>query len=123
MPFQPGHDINRKSRLIHGTIKRAVLAEDGARLRAGIEKMLDLFAEGDPFAMIYIRDTLDGKPTQAVEIEQTINSIQTERPKLTADQWLTQHGVIDVIPQQINELADKRAEKECLVEATLVKAE
>jgi len=71
MPFEPGNQLgqlNSKGKLIHATIKRACAQEDGKRIRAGIEKMLDLYAEGDPFAMVYIRDTLDGKPAQSLTV-------------------------------------------------------
>jgi hypothetical protein len=55
-----------KSKLWEESIRRAVLADDGKRLRSIAEKLLDLAAEGDIAAMKEIGDRLDGKAVQGV---------------------------------------------------------
>jgi hypothetical protein len=55
-----------KQKLWEDSIRRAVLADDGKRLRAIAEKLLDLAAEGDIAAMKEIGDRLDGKAVQGV---------------------------------------------------------
>lgn len=56
-----------KSKLWEDAIRRAVLADDGRRLRAIAERLLDKAAEGDVAAMKEVGDRLDGKPRQAIE--------------------------------------------------------
>jgi hypothetical protein len=56
------------NRLWANTIRRAVVQEDGAKLRRIAEKLLALAEDGDIQAMKEIGDRLDGKPAQAVEL-------------------------------------------------------
>lgn len=69
MPFQPGNTLGSKSRRVEKMLSRALDQDDDRRLRQGVEKLLDLFAEGERWAMEYVRDTLDGKPKQSVAME------------------------------------------------------
>ena len=48
------------------TVNRAIVADDGRRLRAAAEKLLDLAAEGEQWAVCHLADRLDGKPAQAI---------------------------------------------------------
>lgn len=50
------------------TLNRAIAQDDGKRLRAAAEKLLDLAAAGEPWAVKEIGDRLDGKPKQQTEI-------------------------------------------------------
>jgi hypothetical protein len=68
MPFQEGNTLGAKSRRVERMLERAVLQDDEKRLRQGVEKVLDLFAEGERWAVEFVRDTLDGKPKQAVDV-------------------------------------------------------
>lgn len=56
-----------KSKLWEDAIRRAVLQDDGKRLRAIAERLLDKAAEGDVAAIKEVGDRLDGKPRQAIE--------------------------------------------------------
>lgn len=49
-------------------LRRAILADDGKRLRAIAERLLDKAAEGDVAAIKEVGDRLDGKPKQATEL-------------------------------------------------------
>ena len=56
-----------KNRPWADAINRAVLANDGRRLRAIAEKLLVLAEAGDVSALRELGDRLDGKPKQQIE--------------------------------------------------------
>lgn len=70
MAWQPGQSGNPegpvKAKRFYAALDRAIVQEDGARLRAAAEKLLDLAAAGEPFAMQMLADRLDGKAVQQV---------------------------------------------------------
>lgn len=68
MPFEKGNTFGAKRRMLHDALKRAVMQDDGERLRRGIEALLDKVAEGERWALEFLRDTLDGKPKQQLEV-------------------------------------------------------
>lgn len=71
MAFLPGNQLaagSRKHALITEAIKRAIKQDNGKRIRAGIEKLLDLAATGDLPALTYLRDTIQGRPSQQVTL-------------------------------------------------------
>lgn len=47
------------------------MADNGVRLRKTAETLLDLAATGERWAVECLRDTLDGKPAQSVDIAVT----------------------------------------------------
>jgi hypothetical protein len=47
-------------------INRALLAEDGKKLRALADKLIDRALEGDVTALKEVGDRVDGKPAQAI---------------------------------------------------------
>ncbi len=53
---------------IYEALRKALVQDDKKRLAIGMEKVLDLVSEGDPWAMSFVRDTLDGKPAQSVTV-------------------------------------------------------
>ena len=59
-----------KIKVWEDAIRRAILADDGKRLRQIAEKLLDKAAEGDVTAMKEIGDRLDGKSMQPVGLGQ-----------------------------------------------------
>ena len=54
--------------MFYGALTRALKQEDGKRVRAAAEKLLDLAAAGEAWAIKELRDTLDGKPSQAIDL-------------------------------------------------------
>jgi len=71
MAFEIGNTLgqgNRKKMLVTEHIQRAIVQDDAKRLRQGIEIVLDQAATGDLQALTYIRDTIQGKPAQAVTV-------------------------------------------------------
>ena len=76
LPGPPIGSTNaHKSRMVEQALKRAVMADDGARLRNGVEAQLTKFSEGDQAAAVWVRDTLDGKPKQAIDINEDGNAL------------------------------------------------
>lgn len=70
MPFAPGQSGNPEGGKIHkqkrffNALDRAIEQEDAKRLRAAAEKLLDLAAAGESWAVQMLADRLDGKPAQ-----------------------------------------------------------
>lgn len=68
MPFQEGNQHGAKPRLWSGALHRAIQQDDGRRIRAAAEKLLDLAANGEAWAVKELADRLDGKPGQNLTI-------------------------------------------------------
>ena len=70
MPFEPGQSGNpagsQKAKRFYNALDRAIVQDDSKRLRDTAEKLLDLAAAGEPFAMQMLADRLDGKPAQVI---------------------------------------------------------
>ena len=62
-------DGPRKQKLFEAALQRAIAQDDGKRLRATAEKLLDEAAKGEPWAVRELADRLDGKPHQSVSGE------------------------------------------------------
>lgn len=62
-----GNQNAAKKNRIFGETLRKVLLQDREKLRKICEKLADKAAEGDVQAIKEVRDTLDGKPVQAIE--------------------------------------------------------
>ena len=75
MAFQPGNKEAAKSKQFMGALQRAIAQDDGRRIRAAAEKLLDLAAEGEQGAVKELADRLDGK-----SVQQTIHSGDAESP-------------------------------------------
>lgn len=67
MTFQVGNQIAAKAKLFYGAVMRATTQDSGVRLRQCAETLLTKAANGEPWAVLMLRDTLDGKPMQQVE--------------------------------------------------------
>lgn len=70
-----GSENAAKRRLFEHTVRRALTQDDGVRLRQAAETLLDLAANGERWAVECLRDTLDGKPKQSVDIDVTNRSV------------------------------------------------
>jgi hypothetical protein len=72
-----------KQKRWYEALDRAIKQDEGQRLRAAAEKLLDLAAAGEMWAVKELGDRLDGKPTQQTEISgpdggpvQTVSKIE-----------------------------------------------
>lgn len=70
-----GNQAAAKAKLFYGTVMRAVTQDDGKRLRRCAETLLTKAANGEPWAVLMLRDTLDGKPMQAVKAEVDVATV------------------------------------------------
>lgn len=72
MPFQPGQSGNpeggAKIKRFFAALERACVQEDGKRLRAAAEKLLDCAQAGEPWAIQMLADRFDGKPAQQLAL-------------------------------------------------------
>lgn len=72
MPFVPGQSGNpagtKREPKFAAAVDRAILQDNGERLRQAAEKLLELAAQGEAWAVKELADRLDGKPAQAVSI-------------------------------------------------------
>ena len=71
MPFEPGQSGNpaggAKIKRFYAALDRAIVQEDGKRLREAAEKLLDLASQGEAWAIQHLADRLDGKPAQQLQ--------------------------------------------------------
>lgn len=89
MTFETGHKLyagldggererwNDRQKPITAAIRRALIQDDKQRVRQGVEALLDLAATGDLPALMFIRDTIQGRPSQAVEVTQEVSHTLT----------------------------------------------
>jgi hypothetical protein len=71
-----GNKNNAKGKPITDALQRAVAQDNGKRIRAGVEKVLNAFAAGDPWALQFVSDRLDGKPHQTSEVAVKRNDVR-----------------------------------------------
>ena len=71
MAAAPGNQYAAKAKMVEQALKRAAEREDWKRFHDGIEKVWDAWASGEVWAMQFVRDTIDGKPKERVEIDAT----------------------------------------------------
>lgn len=64
---QPGNKNATKNKVWIEALNRSIAQDDGKRLRAAAEKLLDLAVAGDVQALKELGDRLDGKPAQTVQ--------------------------------------------------------
>lgn len=68
MAAPKGNQNAAKRKLFGDALRKAILQDDGKRLRAMAEKLVDMAAEGDIQAMREVADRTDGKPVQATQV-------------------------------------------------------
>ena len=65
---QEGNTNQSKTKPFWRAIDKALAQEDGKRLRAAAEKLLDLAASGEQWAVKELADRMDGRPNQTSEV-------------------------------------------------------
>jgi hypothetical protein len=76
MPFEIGNTYSRKQRWVEDAIRRAIVQDNGAKLRKAVDAQMDAAAEGNLAALDWLTTRLEGKAKQAVEIDHTHRSIR-----------------------------------------------
>ena len=80
MPGMPGNVNAAKDKPWRDAIRRALLADDGKRLRAIADRLVAKAEEGDIAAIKELGDRIDGKPEQRTTI-----AGDAENPLLVAE--------------------------------------
>lgn len=63
-----GNQNAAKSKLVADALRKLVVQDDRKKFSAGLKAVMDAFGDGEPWAVQFVRDTLDGKPAQAVSV-------------------------------------------------------
>jgi len=71
MAFDKGNKHAAKSKVFDQALRRAIAQDDGVRLRAAAEKLLDKAAEGEVWAIRELADRLDGKSVSTHDVTVT----------------------------------------------------
>jgi HPt (histidine-containing phosphotransfer) domain-containing protein len=77
MAAPKGNKFASHAKPFMNAIERAIKQEDGKRLRAAAEKLLDAAAAGESWAIGMLADRIDGKPAQQVAIDGDMNMTHT----------------------------------------------
>lgn len=59
-----GNTNAQKGRMWNDALRRAIAQDNGERLRASIEQLLNQASKGEPWAIKELADRLDGRPKQ-----------------------------------------------------------
>mgnify|MGYP001560785995 CR=1 FL=1 len=71
-PGQSGNPSgNQRQKKFQQALDRAILADDGQKLREAADKVYALAAAGEEWAIQFLADRLDGKPTQQLDMRVT----------------------------------------------------
>jgi cytochrome c553 len=68
MPFEKGNQHGAKPRLFDAALRKAIAQDNHGLVRKCAEKLLELAAEGEQWAVKELADRLDGKATQQVDM-------------------------------------------------------
>ena len=69
-----GNDYALKSQPWRNALTRAMVQDNGVKLRRAAEQLLDLAAAGEPWAVREIADRLDGKAAQSVTLANDVDN-------------------------------------------------
>lgn len=82
-----GNNNYTRGAIFNDALRRSIAQDDGKRIRAAAEKLLDLAADGTPWAVRELIDRTDGKAMQAVSLTggdggplQIVGTIKLVRP-------------------------------------------
>ena len=84
MAFEKGNNLGANSKRVQTMLERIVTQDNATKLRAGLEKVYELFAEGDKWAIEYVTDRLDGKATQTTNVNITKHITELNEQELLA---------------------------------------
>lgn len=68
MAFEKGNTLGQNSKRVQSLLERIATQDQDKKLRQGLEKVMELFAQGDKWAIEYVSDRLDGKAAQTTNV-------------------------------------------------------
>lgn len=96
-----GNQNSSQKREIEFRLRRLCEREDWRRVVAGLELVLDQFAAGDPEAIRYVSEKLDGKPRQPVAVTGA-----DDGPVVVADARSLLDGTVDELLERMKAAGD-----------------
>lgn len=69
-----GNNNATKNKAWDAALRRAIAQDDADRLRKAAEKLLTLAADGEQWAIRELADRLDGKATQQIDANVSVNN-------------------------------------------------
>lgn len=95
--WQPGQSGNpaglaKRAKRFYAALDRAIIQEDGERLRKAADALLDAAAAGESWAIGMLADRLDGKPAQEIDVDASVTQATVSDQPLTADEWTAQYA-------------------------------
>ena len=81
MAFEKGNKLGgrtKEKRLFDEALRRAIAQDNGERVRACAEKLLDKAAEGEPWAVNTLADRLAGRPDQNVNVTREVKDLSID---------------------------------------------
>ena len=91
--WQPGQSGNptgsKPQKRFLDALTRAIVQDNGDRLRRAADELLNAAAGGEPWAIAMLADRLDGKPKQEVDIESGPSLFVIHAPTVasSAEEW------------------------------------
>lgn len=58
-----------KGKVIEDALRKALIQDDYKKLNSGMQEVLNQAEKGERWALEFIRDTMDGKPAQSVNLD------------------------------------------------------
>lgn len=96
--FQPGNELAKKVKVVDGMIRSVLALDNRDRLRKAIEATLDQAADGSLPHLDWIATRLEGKPAQAVTVEDSDGMPAFKAIRLVVIQQEQLPNVINDIP-------------------------
>lgn len=84
MAFERGNKLGGAPKLFAAALKRAIAQDNGQRIRDCAEKLLDLAAAGEQWAVKELADRLDGKAPQSIDFQPPRDVTEWTLEQLTA---------------------------------------
>jgi hypothetical protein len=80
-----GNKNAQKGQIWNDALRKAIVQDDGKRLRASVEQLLNLASKGEPWAIKELADRLDGRPMQTNALESSYQpALKTIRVEFVA---------------------------------------
>ena len=76
MPFEEGNQLGKKAKIFDAALRRAIAQDEGQKVRDAAEKLLEKAAAGEPWAIAYLADRLDGRAAQTVQHDATTSFVE-----------------------------------------------
>ena len=117
MPFEKGNRLSSNQHLVTTALRRECLSDNMARIRSGMKIVVDRFkANGNLHDGVFIRDTLDGKPMQRMQVDDkqgnALSSLQVMFVQALSDKIAENNQQLNVINQDCDAVLEEAPSQE-----------